>query len=53
MHRKTFAIVSGTAREHGMRLKRSSYVLVTFGGFEVCNVYCGASKSGAEGEVQQ
>ena len=34
------------AREYGMRLKSSNYVLVTFGAFEVCNAYCGASKSG-------
>ena len=47
--RKAFSIVSiaaraGAPREHGMRLKRSSYALVTFGAFEVCNAYCGASK---------
>ena len=29
--RKTFSIVSVAAREYGMRLKRSSYVFVTFG----------------------
>ena len=34
------------AREYGMRLKRSIYVLVTFGVFQVCNAYCGTSKSG-------
>ena len=40
--RKTFSIVS-VARVYGMR---SSYVFVTFGVFEVCNAYCGTSKSG-------
>ena len=40
--RKTFSIVGVAARaraagEHGVRLKRSSYVFVTFGVFEVCN----------------
>ena len=32
------------AREYSMRLK---IVFVTFGMFEVCNAYCGASKSGS------
>ena len=35
------------AREHGMRLKEAViYMFVTFGVFEVCNAYCGTSKSG-------
>ena len=32
-------------REYGMRLKRST-VFDAFGVFEVCNAYCGTSKSG-------
>ena len=44
--RKTFSIVSITAREYGVRLKRNISVFVTFGVFEACNAYYGASKSG-------
>ena len=33
-------------REYDMRFKRSKYVFVTFGVFEVCNAYCRTSKSG-------
>ena len=33
-------------REYGMRLKRSNYAFVTFGVFDVCNAYCGTSRSG-------